>query len=191
MRTLRPIMLHLLAPCAPCCSRRVWGHAVELVVRALLTPGKRRLSWRTVSSRRCTVARLICPSCSRTSGSSRTSPNRSRCSAVGERGGQASAALRRRHPSSLRPPESHRLPPLRTPTSAAASAPAVPDPQMLTSTPGASRATLSPLPSPSATLPDRSDSPRATASPSVPHTSVVHSASFRPRPTRSLSHLFK
>jgi len=178
MRTLRPIMLHILAPCAPCFSRRVWGHVVELVVGALLTPGKRRLSWRT-------VARLIRPSCSR------TSPNRSRCSAVGRRRGQASAALRRRHPSSLRPPESHRLPPLRTPTSAAASAPAVPDPQMLTSTPGASRATLSPLPSPSATLPGRSDSPRDTASPSVPHTSIVHSASFRPRPTRSLSHLFK
>ncbi len=44
MRTLSPIMLHLLAPCAPCFSRRVWGHAVDLVVGALLTPGKRTVT---------------------------------------------------------------------------------------------------------------------------------------------------
>jgi len=44
MRTLPPIMLHLLVPCAPCFSRRVWGHAVELVVGALLTPGKRTVT---------------------------------------------------------------------------------------------------------------------------------------------------
>jgi len=44
MRTLPPIMLHLLTPFAPCFSRRVWGHAVELVVGALLTPGKRTVT---------------------------------------------------------------------------------------------------------------------------------------------------
>jgi len=44
MRTLPPIMLHILAPYAPCFSHRVWGHAVELVVGALLTPGKRTVT---------------------------------------------------------------------------------------------------------------------------------------------------
>jgi len=44
MRTLPPIMRHLLAPFAPYFSRRMWGHAVELVVGALLTPGKRTVT---------------------------------------------------------------------------------------------------------------------------------------------------
>ncbi len=178
MRTLRPIMLHLLAPCAPCCSRRVWIYVVELVVGALLTPGKRRLSWRT-------VARLIRPSCSR------PSPNRSRCSAVGRRRGQASAALRRRHPSSLRPPESHRLPPLRTSASAAASASAVPDPQMLTSTPGASGATPSPLSSPSAlppALPIRRELPLRHLSHIRPSFTQRHSVHDPLAPSVTFSH---
>jgi len=44
MRTLPPIMLHLLPPFAPCFSRRVWGQAGEVVVGTLLTPGKRTMT---------------------------------------------------------------------------------------------------------------------------------------------------
>jgi len=44
MRTLPPIMVHTLAPFALCFSRRVWEHAVELVVGALLTRGKRTVT---------------------------------------------------------------------------------------------------------------------------------------------------
>lgn len=44
MRTLPPIMLHALAPFAPRFSRRVWRHALALVVGALLAPGRRTVA---------------------------------------------------------------------------------------------------------------------------------------------------
>jgi DDE superfamily endonuclease len=44
MRTLPPIMLHMLAPFAPCFSRRVWRHALVLVVGTLLAPGRRTVT---------------------------------------------------------------------------------------------------------------------------------------------------
>ncbi len=41
MPTLPPAMLQLLAPFAPLFARRVWCHALVLVVGTLLAPGKR------------------------------------------------------------------------------------------------------------------------------------------------------
>jgi len=41
MPTLPPAMRHLLRPCAPLFSRRVWCHALVLVVGTILAPGKR------------------------------------------------------------------------------------------------------------------------------------------------------
>lgn len=41
MPTLPPAMLHLLAPFAPLFSRRVWSHALVLVIGTILAPGKR------------------------------------------------------------------------------------------------------------------------------------------------------
>jgi len=41
MPTLPPAMLQLLAPFAPLFARRVWHHALVLVVGAILTPGRR------------------------------------------------------------------------------------------------------------------------------------------------------
>src|SRR6476619_6668672 len=44
MPTLPPAMLALLAPFAPLFGRRVWPHAVVLVVGTLLAPGKRMVT---------------------------------------------------------------------------------------------------------------------------------------------------
>jgi hypothetical protein len=44
MPTLPPAMLPLLAPFAPCFSRRVWPHALVLVVGTLLAPGRRTVT---------------------------------------------------------------------------------------------------------------------------------------------------
>ncbi|MDP9363744.1 MAG: transposase [Chloroflexota bacterium] len=44
MPTLPPALLHLLAPFAPCFSRRVWPHALVLVVGAILAPGRRTVA---------------------------------------------------------------------------------------------------------------------------------------------------
>ncbi len=44
MPTLPPTMLHLLAPFAPCFSRRVWCHALVLVAGAILAPGRRTVA---------------------------------------------------------------------------------------------------------------------------------------------------
>lgn len=44
MPTLPPAMLSLLAPFAPCFSRRVWPHTLVLVVGTLLAPGRRTVT---------------------------------------------------------------------------------------------------------------------------------------------------
>jgi DDE superfamily endonuclease len=44
MPTLPPAILHLLAPFAPCFSRRVWPHALVLLAGTLLAPGKRTVT---------------------------------------------------------------------------------------------------------------------------------------------------
>jgi hypothetical protein len=44
MPTLPPAILHLLAPFAPCFSRRVWPHALVLLAGAILAPGKRTVT---------------------------------------------------------------------------------------------------------------------------------------------------
>src|SRR5215212_6922227 len=44
MPTLPPAMLHLLAPFAPCFSRRVWRHALVLLAGTLLAPGRRTVA---------------------------------------------------------------------------------------------------------------------------------------------------
>ena len=44
MPTLPPAILHLLAPFAPCFSRRVWPHALVLLAGAILAPGKRTVA---------------------------------------------------------------------------------------------------------------------------------------------------
>jgi hypothetical protein len=44
MPTLPPALLHLLAPFAPCFSRRVWPHALVLLAGAILAPGKRTVT---------------------------------------------------------------------------------------------------------------------------------------------------
>jgi hypothetical protein len=37
-------MLHLLAPFAPCFSRRVWRQALVLIAGAILAPGRRTVA---------------------------------------------------------------------------------------------------------------------------------------------------
>ena len=44
MSTLPPAILHLLAPFAPCFSRRVWPHALVLLAGAVLAPGRRTVA---------------------------------------------------------------------------------------------------------------------------------------------------
>ena len=44
MPTLLPAMLPLLAPFAPHFARRVWPHALTLVVGAILAPGRRAVA---------------------------------------------------------------------------------------------------------------------------------------------------
>jgi DDE superfamily endonuclease len=44
MPALPTAMLHLLAPFAPCFSRRVWRHALVLVAGAILAPGRRTVA---------------------------------------------------------------------------------------------------------------------------------------------------
>jgi len=44
MPTLLTAMLHLLAPFAPCFSRRVWRHALVLLAGTLLAPGRRTVA---------------------------------------------------------------------------------------------------------------------------------------------------
>ncbi len=44
MPTLPPAILHLLAPFAPCFSRRVWPHALVLLAGAILAPGQRTVT---------------------------------------------------------------------------------------------------------------------------------------------------
>jgi len=44
MRAPPPAMLRLLAPSAACVSRRVWSHAVVLVVGTLLAPTQSTLA---------------------------------------------------------------------------------------------------------------------------------------------------
>src|SRR5918999_1748344 len=44
MPTLPPAMLPLVAPFAPCFARRVWPHALVLLVGAILAPGRRTVA---------------------------------------------------------------------------------------------------------------------------------------------------
>ena len=44
MPTLPPAILHLLAPFAPCFSRRVWPHVLVLLAGAILAPGTRTVT---------------------------------------------------------------------------------------------------------------------------------------------------